>query len=422
MSDESFQLWTHFEERFSQTGEVPSGVGSNEEVFRLIVRKNNARSSEALAIQGKADPLLALRAYIYRGQFAEAQALAKKLAGQADSSIRSAEIFLEQARLLAMNGDWKDCEALCNLALELPQVAPVSQLTLFQIRSLAKFETHQMMPALDDLERIESLATIFPNCPSAFYGAVLKARIVARDRSTDAGFQQLTLLWNKILSDPNANLDRVHSLIRAELDIERVVGTPTPTRLLASYRIADLTGERLYMALGAVEAAFSGVAGLFGYFNPIARDLARSFPKVQKLLDEIDEKTGLTSVTGSSLLRVFKSSQATDSGISTEELLKGLSSVTTLLLPKYAAVVHLQPFSLVRLDDQPQLKKAVLALSDGPILMKNFFARLWGRQKYSSEIHSNLISSILYRLKKTTGVKARIIDGEIRLENTWIIK
>jgi hypothetical protein len=86
------------------------------------------------------------------------------------------------------------------------------------------------------------------------------------------------------------------------------------------------------------------------------------------------------------------------------------------------AIVHLSPFSLLKLDDsQLQLKKALLAMSDGPIAMDVFFSRVWGKPRYSTELHANLISSLLYRLRKKMGVKAKILNGEVQLENTLVL-
>jgi len=424
VSGSSFQLWTQFEESFCISGKLPDtsndASSANAEAFKAIVRKNDARLADSLAIQKKSDALLALRGQIYRGQHDEAWALSLKMLQGLDhtkDSVRTAEVLLEQARMLAMKGDWSECAVLCDHILDLPEIAPVSQLTIYQLRDNACYELHRMSEALSDLARIDSLASIFPNSPSAFYAEVIRVRILARDQRLELAFRSIDDLWRKLLSTSNANLDRVHALIRAEVDIQATAGSTSDS---------ELTGERLYMALGALEAAHAGNPALSEYFAPIANELARSFPKAKNLLLEIEAGKNLeesvsasASTTGATL--VVASRRAPWGSPQDRELIERISQTNFLFLPRHSALIRLEPFCVLMLEEQPQLQKTLLALGQGKLSMKDFFAALWGQQKYSHDLHAHLISSLLHRLKKKTGASARLSAGHITLENTWVL-
>ena len=420
MGHERFALWSKLEEPFCQSGQVPLAADPNSVVFQSIVRGNSARSAEAMVIQGKADPLLALRAYIYRGRLREASALADELVRVARTPIESAEILLEQARILALSAEWEECESVSGRALALPEIAPVSQLTLLQIRALARFEKHRMAEAVADLAQIDSLATIFPNSPSAFYAALLRARIIARDRDPRSGRAELERLWSGLLGNPNANLDRVHALIRADLDVGRLEGRACPMRLLASFRIAEITGEDLYVALGALEAAYSGIGVLRAYFSPMLKAAARDFPRVRKLLAEL-EGSGEGTVSGAAIASAARTpGEIDEAGL--RRFVSALPKTGEIFLKSQGVLIHLSPFAIQPFAEHPQLRKAVAALEDGVAPLDIFFRQVWGRQKFSAHLHAGLISSLLYRLRKKTGLLARAASGSVWLENTLVIE
>lgn len=435
-----FQLWTSLEEAFSRSGDVPQGNDRNHELFRSIVERSDARASEGYVLGGGSDPLLALRGLIFRGRLKAAAELAAQLAREANHPEALTEIWLEQARVHAMSGDWASAQAVCDVALAMSAVAPVSQLTLYQIRALARFERAQMMGAMEDIARTEALAALFPNCPSAFYAAILKARIVARDLGAEAGRARIAQLWTDLARHPRASLDRVHALVRAEIDVERVseLAALDPAWLVASYWLAERTGEQLYAALAAVECARAGDPALAAFFAPLARAGAEEFARVRRLCAELDAaalagggaredgaieggvSVSAATIAASSAARADSPTGALATGALATTLAR-LDELERVVFVRHGIVLGTQPHSLKSIGELPQLLRSIAVLGGGPLPIPEFFDALWGHAKFAPHLHTSLVSSLFHRMKRRTGVVVRVARGSAALERTLVV-
>jgi hypothetical protein len=403
--------WTAVEAKRCREGVLPDAqAGANEELYVAHLKEFNARKAEAVVLERAADPLLAARALAFRGKLEQSRGILESLS--AGTSLRDGtrmEVLLEQSRLAAFEGRWADSLASADLAIAL-RPAPVTLLTLLQVRALASFETGAFAPALEDLASVESLAEAFPASISVFYAQVLRIRIEYRNRGPQAAFEVLRTAWLRLASDPEASLDRVQALARVEVELRRLAGLDHSRWAYASYAFASHMGEDLYAGLAAVDCAYSLPASDREPWLRILPELEKRFRRIQAILAELRGERAPTSQTLACFVEQAPRFEDRPSA--------GVPSPTAPLDPtwvflEYGLTVSLQPFSIHLVETRQQIHRALAACAAGPVSREGFFHATWGNTRYRPDLHDNLISVLLMRIRKTLGLPLRGRSGRI---------
>ena len=110
------------EQFHAQSATLPAGEFPFLQVYLAHLSEWDAKRSEALVLQEKQDPLLEVRALLFRGQFEEAELLLKTELKNEYGPREKSEFFVEQIRGASLNGEW-------SLVLDLVAEAGTLELT-----------------------------------------------------------------------------------------------------------------------------------------------------------------------------------------------------------------------------------------------------------------------------------------------------
>ena len=387
---------SRYEKTHCLTGELPSEESVDAQFYRAQVRDWNARKCEAIALLEPIDPLLKIRAYLMRGNLKGAESeLSRAQISLADFEAQS-EFLLERARLAIAKGEWSTAVEKTTEALSLRPTA-VSTLTLLQIRALALFENNEWLASLKDLEAAESLRSIFPKSNAGFYAHALESKVRARAQGLKAGRKILDQLWLY----EKLNADLLLTLLRAELDLNRLQGLASPEIAIATNSISKFLGDQLYEGLALVDLFYSLPLTERAAFAVEIAHLCHTFSRIQNLCEEINTEPESISATALTMRNGAVRSMPYASMTPDFVWLKN----RTLFSAKSGDLLPIE---------EGRIEEALIFLVKNKVSTKAaFFFAIWGRQKYSADLHDNLIWNLLSRLRNKLKIEVAAKGGLI---------
>jgi hypothetical protein len=411
-----------------------SGISAGDaELYSFLQRRGDARQAESRVLQGKSHPMLALRTRMMRGHLADAKTSLTKLEGEFSQrpSNEQAELVQEKAKLHGLEGNWKACADECTRALSLDP-APVTMLTLYQIRAVALYEQGFFAEAKQDLVRVDSLASIFPESQARFYASVLRLRISAKmsggspDAAKDAQNDPQILasrlsafseeLWNLPTASSDSsgglggefNADEMLTLLRAELELRTDAGAKLGLQALLTFRLAEIVGDRLYRALALLDVWSCAKSDLRALIHPMLMEGCAEFKRVQMVYSEMSELSDPDSENSTSGSLLASSMRAPEIGVRDW---KRMLAATHVYVPIRQRVIELSPWKSTAVSKAQSL--ALETIGQGEISKEQFFRAIWGKQKYAPRLHDPLIWNTIHRLRRTLGVGVSIEEGRI---------
>jgi hypothetical protein len=410
--DEAFvQHWNEIEREFASRRELSSSDKPDQRIFRETMLEKNAKVCEALVIQGGASPLFELRALLFRGRLKEAREF---LASHPAEKALLAEFANERARLHCYNGEWSEALEAVKEAITL---APdtVTRLALHQIEALARFELGDLEGARRALDLADSLIELFPHCPAAHYVRVQNARLLAREAGVGAGKAALLTLLERDAENGTLDSDKLTAIFRAQAELLCMEGQPHFQFALAAQLLSDASGDRLYSAIGLLDLYAAGATESRAALEPRIRQAAKEFPRVAAAFEQLVGTTQPSSTSVRTLAGFPGASDALQ-----RRWIEG-AAFNLIILPETQICVGLQPLKVVHLSGQYQVFQALRFLQQGPVPKKEFFRILWGEQKYSPRLHDPLISRLLYRMRKSPGIRAHLEQGQVTMKDRAVI-
>ena len=158
--------------------------------------------------------------------------------------------------------------------------------------------------AIQCLEKVDSLSTLYPHCSATVYAKLLRIRIGARENPSEA-LKQLLALWSVMKDKSQLNRNYIQALLRAEVDLCRLAGKNHFSKALASWLIADSMGEKLYSSLAVLDCYFSENLNAKKFFADRLTQDAKEFGRIKKLLDEVSDSQGETVSTSAEAIKAF---------------------------------------------------------------------------------------------------------------------
>jgi hypothetical protein len=382
----------------STQGETPSGDHPNLLAYFHHFKEWDARKCEAQVLKGEIPPLLEIRALLFRGRHSEAESVIQQIK-DFDDEKELAEVLLERVKLAALDGDWRLCLDLA-LSIRAKALVAISRLTLLQLEALALFELGQWDLSESCLERVESLATSFPNCTSVIYARILRIKIASRRKGAEFGLSELDAFWKELIAKEQLDLNLVQALMRLEIDLFRLAGRPHFEQAQAAILLAEAMGEKLYFALGKLDEFYAAPLECRSQFEREARDAAKEFKRVNALLKEVDEETEDCSSTARAILTYLGSSKKPKMNVLQENKHK------FIFLARRGILISLQDGKCSSLELFPRIRQCLIAIGKhGPVSKREFFSHIWGKQKYVPHLHDDLIFSMQQRMRKKFGLK-----------------
>jgi hypothetical protein len=383
-----------------------------------VVKWDTRRALAVASVHKNEAPLSFIRSLIQRGNFEAAKSSIQELRNQIDktSSPVLALLAFEEVRIASFESQWEDLVLKTDLALRLA-LPPVSQLALFQMRANAHFELGNFGKASLDIDEVEQLSKLFPFAVSVLYARTLKVRVLARDR----GIPQAQDLLNWILKDKmrvgKVDFDLLLTYLRVQIDLNRISKRSILKESVACFALADAIGDKLYVAL----AEFDFISGSSSSLDELLKKsvaLGKNYQKIEKIRKELEEKIGqsTSSLTISQTVRKEKNLSELSSHLSESSFKQMI-----LLFAELGIVADLEKSQITSIPAQGKISKALELLGNGPLSKKAFFAGIWGKQAYSPRLHDPLISNILYRLRKDSGLSVEMNDGVVELPKAIIV-
>lgn len=415
--------WITFEAQ-AASGARPEATGIEQASMEARVGRANYRLAEALLQSGsQKDFIQEVRTKIGRGFIREAEEmLAALLAGDAlIERALSIDLQTELARVHYQRAEWAASIEAVNRALYGDDVPGIARLTFLQIRSAAWFELGEWEKCLADVESIGALQLLYPDAQGAFYAEVLAVKALARKSESSAASENryLELLERVLVRRPRLNADTLLTLLRLRIDLRRVVHGPTAELALASHRLAEAMGDRLYAALAVVELRYGESSSLRE--EAIARlpELRKNFDKVDRLLAEA-ERAQPVSTTARTLR---ESAVAPLFDARTLEGVKPRGLVALGPAGDYDLRVDLETLDVSPLAKTLQEKSRLilLALAEGALSREELFRRVW-KLRFDPERHDGILRNALLRVRKQAGCAVVSEDGFVALADVEIVR
>jgi len=280
------------ETRFAATGTLAGGADSSRESYGARVSRADFILAEALQLTDpNLDPLQRARTLLARGALGLAEeilnSLADKFLRDPNARIELGEVFLEKARLASFRAQWKESELFATQALAL-EVPAVTQMTLRQVRAVTLFEQGELAAALREIELGLSLAQLFPFGTQRFYARVTQIKILIHLGQVSIAGSKLAALWIEFKEADSMNLDNCLVLMRAEIELCRAQGCAVADLAGASFKIAMLTGDRLYAGLALVDLFHSLALDERAVWIGSLRLATNEFERLRILQEEIE--------------------------------------------------------------------------------------------------------------------------------------
>jgi tetratricopeptide (TPR) repeat protein len=409
--NELLPVWLKTESELA-TSDRSDNDDPNIELTKTLLRDYDARRAEAIALHQRVHPLQLLRVLIERGHFARASETLEELKGEltAEDSAASVEIYLEEARLLGHRGEWSRAAEICEKAIRL-EPPTVTLMALLQVRSLAHFELGEFEKALSDIESLECLSKLFPKAASLLYSRITRIKILVRTRAKPRAERELKNLWENIQPTP----DSVLSLLRLEIDLRRLEGRDYGDLARACLWLSEKMGEALYSALARLDSYFLRPSLTE---RKSLESVFFEFPKVQRILEEVEGTSSFVSTTSQSIREFRTKSKAAPQTREREPHFE------LLILPKAQILVSEKEGKLHfrKLKKRKQLFVAAENLSEGPISKERFFAKQWGKSRYVPLLHDGLIRTLVCRLRKEMRVDILSENGSLRTEGVLLVR
>lgn len=409
------------EDTRASTGSFVGGdVTVEKRIHEAQVKGWDTRRALALsAVHQSEAPLSYVRSLLQRGNLESARtALESLIEDEKNNSLERSQILFEKARLAFFESDWAGVIDSVGQSLS-AGAPPVTQLALFQLRANAYFEMGQFQKASSDVEEAEQLGTLFPHAVSLLYVRTLKARIFGRDRGVRPALVFLEQLLRERMDQNKVDLDLLLTFLRVQIDLKRLALLPSVPESIACFMISDAIGDKLYCGLAELDY-YVNFSASSRELRSLSASLKGRFLRVDHLLNEIDAIGSTSSVTGLSIhgaLGKLDAGPMENAHGPQEDSFKQ----TVLILKKFGIVSDLEKSKVHCYAPDHQILQALLAISEGPLSKKEFFARLWGRQLYSPRLHDGLISSLVHRIKKETSIRIHVRDGQIEAQKSFLV-
>jgi hypothetical protein len=402
--------------------EVPHASGVERalptlESLSLIARVQNGnyRLSEAmLAASGeKADLLTWVRTQIGRGDLDAAEPVVLRFLQDPAYIHVHSDLDLELARIYFQKCSWLHCIETANRALLREETTALGRLTLLQVRSHSWFELGDWNKSLVDLDRVQSLRTLFLQAQAAFYSDVLRVKVTARLSGPTAAGRMANRLEKNIFGDSSVpGADPVLTLLRLRSDLSRLEGTVSETTLLASFWIAQAMGDGIYSGLALLDLAGHGsrlsisAAPLLETF--LSRHLKLRILQADCQLYEPESTAGRTLAFPITKVSTDRSEYDFE------------TPPEFLFFLEWQVRLHLPSLEVTRTKIQSRSAKILKALSNGPCERAKLFEDVWSLS-YRAESHDVILRNALHRLRRQAGIEICSTDGQIALKNAMAI-
>jgi tetratricopeptide (TPR) repeat protein len=289
---------------------------------------------------------------------------AKLLELHPESDLEAAEAGIEHGRLLIYQN--RIDEALSSLSelLNNPELTDLSRMTCLQMRGHCLILKRDYPQAVRELKLAATLSEFFPRAASSFSARAFLVQAYAELKLEEEAYHALSSLRSQLesLDDPELALDRMLTLIRAEVHL---------------HRCFNQTAEKLYALYEAKE--------------------------ISRWLDD-----GIT-------LERCKS-EITDAlaAIDTHEKLEIPVHEFSgwIFLPKRQLILGKAPKTISRLNKKPVLNQVLLALARGPLEMDQLFEQVW-KARYHPEKHGTHMRVTLSNLRKMLPKGALEVEGGV---------
>lgn len=219
---------------------------------------------------------------------------------------------------------------------------------------------------------------------------------------------------------PASRFDQRLSLVFAELDLARRSGKTCSSLAYASWLICRTIGNELYES-GACQDLFWSLnehdrtAWQWAHQAALAK-----FSRLNRIDEEAQSQArsrGSVQIT-SSAESLALSILETKSVFWNEDPI----AVETLVLVRSGLIVDLRFSNIRKINLPAQLQEAVLAFVDGAIDKQDYFHKVWGEQRFVSELHDDVIRRSIYRLRKATGLSFVSLNSVLELPQTLVLE
>lgn len=375
-----------------------------------LLQDRDAKKAEAIAIHSQTHPIQILRTLIQRGHIDEARPLLEKIRSNIPSSESLAiiELLHEEARILGLNGEYSRALEICNETIKLNPPS-VTLIALLQIRAFLFFELGEFKRSLSDVDMMESLARLFPHAPTLLYGRILAIKAMARLRGVSVARLETNRLW----TNTSHNADSVLTLLRLEIDLRRLEQKDVDDLALATHRIAEKMGDRLYSGWAFLDFYLSKNENSREQDQSHLTSILSEFSSIQNFWDNLENPGHQKSTTLKTILAHKPRHRNPWPDFDFQEIVLSGKDLIVRLSGDFVSVVPL--------PRRKQLFKAVHHIIPGELTKSEFFAKQWGRCRYVPRLHDGLIRTLICRIRKEMGLRIGSRDGVLKMEPTLLI-
>lgn len=144
-----------------------------------------------------ADQLEKLRMLINTKNIFEAKNYLEKMKPKNDWE--KSELYLEEARLLASNGELVEVCGLVTKALELETISPITRLTLKEVKGYSLMKLKKYDEALNILGEAKKVALSYPHLPSSYQASSCLVHIYAELKKPESCLSEISEMSKKLL-------------------------------------------------------------------------------------------------------------------------------------------------------------------------------------------------------------------------------
>ena len=375
-------------------GKAVSGDETFQNFYRHTIMKPNARrllQSEDLSLNA----LENIRKLIALSHFQEAFERATELEKNCENELLLSELAFEKARICAFNGLWNEVVFFCS-ECQRQNPASITELGAIQARSIAYFEIGEFKKALQDIEKIESMESSFPQAVSVRLAKSHKVKVSMRLGLATAAHELLTKLWKEECVQKPINLYYLLILARVEIDLARVEKRNFNSWIHFCLQVSKHIGDDLYHGLALIDLwSVSHQNAKIEIEKALEPFLAR-FERMRLLWNEIhqsEDDIALSTMAKTICLQKVYQSQSSLGGTDNKEI---------LVLQNIEVVVDLRTNSIFEektIDLSKQYFKAIAFLAQGECTRDSFFKHVW-QLNYVPDLHDAVVRTFIYRLRK----------------------
>ena len=303
-----------------------------------------------------------IRNALQQGNLELAGSLLRRLRPRSD--LEAAEFGLEQVRLQLFSGNFDLALEISEALLSNPALTDLSRMTVHQLRGHCLIQTQQYAMAIEELKFAETLSELFPQAASGFAALAFLVQAHSELGNVEAALQVLRTLQGRVnsLSDPEIQLDRLLTLIRAEVHLFRCLGKDD-------------------RRLAALEEARRIALWISDQVTVEKCDRELDTLRIPREAPSVSEFSGWTYLAGRSLI---------------------LRSAPHKMI--------------ISLESKPVLNRVLQALARGPIAESDLFRGIWGTS-YHPEKHGTHLRVTLSNLRKLLPKGAlEVADGVVYLK------